>query len=69
MECFITSTVLGFILCVLGCMNMKGNISSLHWYHRQRVTEEDRKPFGKLCYLLCSLPDLFVISLGNKPVA
>ena len=48
MECFITSTVLGFILCVLGCMNMKGNISSLHWYHRQRVTEEDRKPFGKL---------------------
>ena len=38
MECFITSTVLGFILCVLGCMNMKGNVSSLHWYHRQRVT-------------------------------
>lgn len=29
-------------------INMTGNISSLHWYHRQRVTEEDRKPFGKL---------------------
>ena len=27
---------------------MTGNISSLHWYHRQRVTEENRKPFGKL---------------------
>ena len=40
--------ILGVILIVLGIMNMMGNISSLHWYHRQRVTEEDRKPFGKL---------------------
>lgn len=48
MEAFITAALVGIILCVLGCMNMKGNISSLHWYHRQRVTEEDRKPFGKL---------------------
>ena len=40
--------ILGVILIVLGIMNMKGNISSLHWYHRQRVTEENRKPFGKL---------------------
>lgn len=48
MEAFITTAVLGIVLCVLGSMNMKGNISSLHWYHRQRVTEEDRKPFGKL---------------------
>ena len=48
MEAFITTAVVGIILCVLGMMNMKGNISSLHWYHRQRVTEEDRKPFGKL---------------------
>lgn len=48
MECFITTTIVGIILCVLGCVNMTGNISSLHWYHRQRVTEENRKPFGKL---------------------
>lgn len=26
---------------------MKGNISSLHSYHRNRVSEEDRLPFGK----------------------
>ena len=25
-----------------------GNISSLHSYHRKRVTEEDRIPFGRL---------------------
>ncbi|MBE6548785.1 MAG: hypothetical protein E7667_07965 [Ruminococcaceae bacterium] len=27
---------------------MTGNISSIHSYHRQRVTEENRKPFGRL---------------------
>ena len=48
MDNFIVPGILGVILIVLGIMNMKGNISSLHWYHRQRVTEEDRKPFGKL---------------------
>lgn len=44
----ITTAVLGIIICVLGAINMSGNISSLHWYHRQRVTEENVKPFGKL---------------------
>ncbi len=47
MTVFITA-VLGLVLCVLGIVNMTGNISSLHWYHRQRVTEENRKPFGRL---------------------
>ena len=44
----ITILVVGILLIVLGCINMTGNISSLHWYHRQRVTEADRKPFGRL---------------------
>ena len=48
MDNFFVPGILGVILIVLGIINMKGNISSLHWYHRQRVTEEDRKPFGKL---------------------
>ena len=39
---------LGILISILGMINMTGNISSLHWYHRQRVTEENRKPFGKL---------------------
>ena len=64
MECSITSTVLGLILCILGCMNMKGNISSLHWYHRQRVTEEDRKPFGKLVGLGTLMIGVAVILFG-----
>ena len=48
MDNFFVPGILGVILIVLGVMNMKGNISSLHWYHRQGVAEEDRKPFGKL---------------------
>lgn len=48
MEAFIGSAVLGVIICALGIINMSGNISSLHWYHRQRVSEESVKPFGKL---------------------
>lgn len=48
MAAFITVSGLGILISILGMINMTGNISSLHWYHRQRVTEENRKPFGKL---------------------
>lgn len=39
--------LVGVIFIVLGISNMQGNISSLHSYHRHRVSEEDRLPFGK----------------------
>ena len=39
---------IGLLLVVLGIINMTGNISSLHSYHRTRVAETDRKPFGRL---------------------
>ena len=39
---------LGILIIVLGISNRKGNIASIHWYHRKRVTEEERIPFGKL---------------------
>ena len=44
----ITMMVVGIIVCVLGIVNMTGNISTLHAYHTKRVSEENRKPFGKL---------------------
>ena len=47
MESIITA-VIGIVCIVLGLSHRKGNISSLHSYHRKRVTEEDRLPFGKL---------------------
>ena len=43
----IVNFLVGVIFIVLGISNMKGNISSLHSYHRNRVSEEDRIPFGK----------------------
>ncbi|MBR2263934.1 MAG: hypothetical protein IJ917_06275 [Firmicutes bacterium] len=39
--------IIGIVIIILGVMNMKGNISTLHRYHRQRVSEEDKIPFGK----------------------
>jgi uncharacterized membrane protein YedE/YeeE len=47
MSSYIGAIVMGLICIVLGILNMRGNISSLHSYHRKRVSEEDRLPFGK----------------------
>lgn len=64
MEAFITVSGLGILISVLGIINMTGNISSLHWYHRQRVTEEDRKPFGKLVGIGTLIIGLAMIVFG-----
>ena len=39
---------LGIVICVLGIRNMQGDISTLHSYHRSRVSEENVKPMGRL---------------------
>ena len=43
----VITLVVGIICIVLGISNMRGNISSLHSYHRHRVSEEERIPFGR----------------------
>ena len=43
----IVTFLVGVICIALGISNTKGNISSLHSYHRNRVSEEERVPFGK----------------------
>ena len=60
----ITVIVLGVVICVLGAINMTGNISSLHWYHRQRVTKENVKPFGKLVGLGTLIIGIAMIIFG-----
>ena len=44
---FIGPFLIGALCIALGISNRRGNISSLHAYHRHRVSEEDRVPFGK----------------------
>lgn len=64
MAAFITTAGFGLLVCVLGIINMTGNISSIHWYHRQRVTEENRKPFGKLAGLGTLIIGIALIVFG-----
>ena len=44
---YIVTFIVGIVCIVIGISNTKGNISTLHSYHRKRVSEEDRIPFGK----------------------
>jgi len=44
---FIIQIIIGLIMIIIGILNMKGNISLLHSYHRKRVKKEDIIPFGK----------------------
>ena len=48
MEEYILPIIVGLLIIVMGVVNVKGNISTLHWYHRKRVSEADRLPFGRL---------------------
>ena len=43
----VVPVLVGIICIVLGLQNRKGNIESLHAYHRSRVSQEDRLAFGK----------------------
>ena len=54
----ITCFLVGVLICYFAVRNIKGDISSLHSYHRARVSEENVKPFGKLVgigTLLCGI--------------
>lgn len=48
MEEIIAPAILGIAIVVMGIFNMFGYISTLKRHHRHRVTEENRKPFGRL---------------------
>ena len=45
---FIITIFIGIICIGIGISNRKGNISSLHSYHRHRVSKEEQLPFGKM---------------------
>ena len=43
----VTMLVFGVILVIIGIENIRGNIASIHWYNRTRITEETRADYGK----------------------
>lgn len=75
MDGFVVSFIVGIICIVIGISNMRGNISSLHSYHRSRVKEEDILPFGRLvgmgtiivgaAVILFSALSTLAVALGN----
>ena len=60
----IVTFLVGVVCIALGISNMRGNISTLHSYHRSRVSEEDRIPFGKQVGLGTVLVGIGVIVFG-----
>lgn len=72
----IITLIVGIICIVLGVSNMRGNISSLHSYHRNRVKEEDVLPFGRVvglgtiivgaAVIFMSVFSAISIALGNE---
>ena len=65
MEELLMPFVIGVFIIVMGVMNMKGNISTLHRYHRKRVSEADRVPFGRLVGLGTIVIGIAVIAMGG----
>lgn len=39
--------VLGIIMIIMGVINWKGNLSTIHWYNRRKVSETDAPKYGK----------------------
>ena len=60
----IITVIIGIVCIVIGFFNRKGNIEMLHSYHRKRVTEENRLPFGKLVGIGMIIIGISVIALG-----
>jgi uncharacterized membrane protein len=64
MSSLITTTLVAILLIILGAVNMTGNISSLHSYHRNNVREEDKKPMGRIVGAALILVGLAILAFG-----
>ena len=44
---YISLLFFGLILIFVGIINIKGDISTVHWYNRARVTKADAPKYGR----------------------
>ena len=65
MGAYIGPFIIGIIFIILGIVNMRGNISSLHSYHRKRVSPENVLPFGRLVGLGIIIIGIAIIMYGT----
>ena len=65
LSAFIITLVVGGLCVALGILNMMGNISSLHSYHRHRVAKDDVPAFGKLIGLGTVLIGASIMIMGT----
>ena len=59
---FILAIIMGLVCIVMGVINTQGNLYFLHSYHKNRVAEEDKLPFGKRVgagMIICGLGMVF----------
>lgn len=64
MGSIIQPVVLGLLISIMGYCNIKGNISSVHWYHRTRISDENKPVFGKTIGLGTIIIGLSLIIMG-----
>lgn len=65
----IVSIAVGILCIGIGISNRKGNIETLHSYHRNRVSKEDRIPFGKQVGLGMIIVGAGIIAFGGFSLA
>lgn len=55
---------LGAIIAALGIFNLRGNIASIHWYNRRKVTKENQLPYCRCVGLGTLIVGLSMILSG-----
>jgi len=44
---YILLLILGVCTSIMGIVNFNGNINTIHWYNRTKITKENSKKYGK----------------------
>ena len=66
--------ILGLIIVVLGVVNCSGNISTIHYYNRRKVKEEDVPQYGKaigtgtIIIGLAVVASFFIVTYWNEAI-
>ena len=51
---YIFLLIFGICITILGIFNLKGNISTIHWYNRLKTAKENTKKYGRtMVYYSC----------------